>query len=77
VEVEVLLVPVHRREHLVVGLVADAVVEVLEEGGRKGRGKGVGLGHGHVVGQEETLVLLTLDKGVVGVTILIKKKNSY
>jgi hypothetical protein len=69
VETELLLVHLASLEHLTVGLVADAVVDVVEtDDGEDILKRVVGTG-GNKTGQEETLVASALDKGVLGVTV--------
>jgi len=69
VEAQLLLVHLAGLEHLTVGLVADAVVNVVQSNDGQDIGKGI-LGAGeNITGHEETLVSGALDKGVLGVTV--------
>lgn len=69
VEAELLLVHLAGLEHLTVGLVADTVVNVVQaDDGEDVLERVLGAGK-DVSGEEETLVSVALDKGVLGVTI--------
>ena len=69
VEVEHLLVPLGDGDHLVVALVADNVINVHEAGGGEELLEGIDVGGRLKVGEEETLVLVALHKGVHGVAV--------
>ena len=69
VEAEDLFVPIDCRHHLVVGLIADDVVDVKELGDGDEGGEGVDDGAGDVTGEEDPLIAVALDEGVSDVAV--------
>lgn len=69
VEAQLLLVHLAGLEHLTVGLVADAVVNVVQSNDGKELLEGILVAGEGESGHEETLVTVTLDESVLGITV--------
>lgn len=76
VEVQGLFIPVSSRGHLVIRLVTDDVVNVVVANVGENLVQGVLLGVSDVTRHEETLVVVSLDEGVNGLTIGVDSSDN-